>query len=166
MTNPTPIALAEIKRIADMLLEMCGDDEAALHDMVHGETNAFEALEAVHQSLSQDEELIEGITARMTTLNARLDRVKARKDAKRRAIGQILRAAGLKKAELVEATVSVRDGKPKLVIVDADAVPSEYTRTKKEPDKTAINKAFEDVAELPNWLVKSDPVDTITIRSK
>lgn len=166
MTNPTPIALAEIKRIADVLAEACGDDERAFVCMIEGETNAFEALEGVHQSLSQDEELIEGITARMTALNARLDRVKSRKEAKRKAIGLILRAAGLKKAELVEATVSVRDGKPKLVIVDADAVPSEYTRTKTEPDKTAINKAFEGAEDLPNWLVKSDPVDTITIRSR
>lgn len=166
MVAKMKVDLNKIRIIADWLLEQCGEDERALHDMVHSETNAFEALESVHQSLSMDEELIEGISARMTSLNARMDRVKARKDAKRRAIGQILRAAGLKNAELVEATVSVRDGKPKLVIVDADAVPSEYTRTKTEPDKTAINKAFEGAETVPNWLNRTDATDVITIRGR
>lgn len=160
------INLSAIRVIAQNLRAECGSDDQAFIDCIEGETNAFEALESVHQSLSQDEELIEGITARMAALNARLDRVKARKDAKRRAIGQILRAAGLKKAELVEATVSVRDGKPKLVIVDANAVPSEYTRTKTEPDKTAINKAFEGAEALPNWLQSQPAKDIISFRSK
>lgn len=162
----TPIELAEIKRIAEWLSETCGDDELAYVSMLEGETNTFEALELTHRSIQDDEELLEGIAKRQQELAARKSRIEARRDAKRKAMGQILRAAGLKKAELVEATVSVRDGKAKLVIVDGEAVPSAYTRTKTEPDKTAINKAFEDATELPNWLVKSDPVDTITIRSK
>jgi len=160
------VDLNEIRRIAEWLREACGDDDQAFIDMIEGETNAFEALEVVHRSLQGDDELITGIKARQAELASRLSRIEARKETKRKTIGMILRAAGLKKAELVEATVSIRDGKAKLIVGDADAIPDEYVRTKREADKKAINAAFEDAEELPNWLSRSDPQDVLTIRSK
>jgi hypothetical protein len=39
-----------------------------------------------------------------------------------------------------------------LDIIDVEAVPEEFVRIKKEPDKTAINKAYKDCELLPNWL--------------
>jgi hypothetical protein len=41
-----------------------------------------------------------------------------------------------------------------LDIIDVDAVPEEFVRVKKEPDKTAINKAYKDCELLPNWLTQ------------
>lgn len=162
----TPIELAEIKRIAEFLREACGDDELAYVSMLEGETNAFEALELTHRSIQADEELLEGIAKRQQELAARKSRIESRRDAKRKAMGQILRAAGLKRAELVEATVSVRDGKAKLVVNDPEAVPEEYTRVKREVDKASVNAAFADAESIPNWLSRSDPQDVISIRSK
>lgn len=162
----TPIQLAELTRIAEWLAAECGDDERAFADTLAGCTNVMEALEYTHQGLQRDEELILGIKARMTELNSRLQRVDARKDAKRKAIGQILRAAGLKKAELTEATVSVREGKPKLVVADKDAVPSEYQRVFKSPDMAAIKEAFAEADVKPNWLAMEPATDILTIRSK
>jgi hypothetical protein len=37
-------------------------------------------------------------------------------------------------------------------IIDVDAVPDEYLRIKKEPDKIAIKEAYKNADTLPNWL--------------
>lgn len=158
--------LPEMQRIAEWLREQCGDDEQAFADSLEGCTDTFEALEATHKSILSDEELIVGIKARKAELETRLSRIEARKDVKRKVIGKILRAVGLKKAELVEGTVSVRDGKPKLVVLDKDAVPEEYQRVTVAPDMTAIKTAFENVETLPNWIATQPATDVVMIRSK
>lgn len=160
------IRLDEIRRIAEWLAEVCEDDERLFADMTEAESPAQDLLEQVYDRIASDEELLAGIEERQEALSERKKRLEHRRDMNREAIGKILRAAGIKKAELVECTVSVRDGKAKLVVNDPDAVPAEYTRTKVEVDKTAINEAFAGVDELPNWLVRTEAHDVITIRGR
>lgn len=160
------IQATEIARIADQLALLCEDDERLYADMLEGETDLFRIVGKLHQQLASDSELIAGITARQSDLGDRKRRLADRTIATKAAIGQFLRAAMLPKIELAEATYSVRDGKPSLRIVDPEAVPSEYLKTKPEPDKTAINKAFDDADELPNWLVRDLPKDVVTARTK
>ena len=62
--------------------------------------------------------------------------------------------------------VEFREGKAKLVVADPEAVPFDFTRVKQEPDKTAINAAFENEEDLPNWLTREPATDIITQRSK
>lgn len=160
------IRLDEIRRIAEWLAEVCEDDERLFADMTEAESPAQDLLEQVYDRIASDEELLTGITARQIELAERKKRLEHRRDMNREAIGKILRAANIKKAELVECTVSVREGKAKLIVNDPDAVPAEYTRTKVEVDKKAINEAFADAEELPNWLVVSPATDVVSIRSK
>jgi hypothetical protein len=160
------IQLAEINRIAAELDTLCGDDELLFADMLHGETDLFEIVGKLHQRLAADQELVAGISERQAELVERKRRLMARIDATKATVGKFLRAAKLPKLELPEATYSVRDGKPKLEIVNADAVPEDLTRIKREPDKTAINAAFADADDLPNWLVRIGATDIITVRTK
>ncbi len=162
----TPIALAEVARIAALLADACGDDEQLFTDMLEGETDLFEIVGRLHQQIASDTEHLDGIAARKADLDARKARLSERVGASKAAIGRFLRAAGLPKIELAEATYSVRDGKPSLRIVDPEAVPFEFTRSKVEPDKTAINTAFADAEELPNWLTREEARDVVTQRSK
>lgn len=160
------IRLDEIRRIAEWLAEVCDDDERLFADYIEGETDVYAMLSQVYDRIASDEELLAGIKERQDALAERKKRLEHRRDMNREAIGKILRAAGIKKAELVECTVSVRDGKAKLVVNDPDAVPAEYTRTKVEVDKSLVNAAFADAEELPNWLMRSEPRDTVTIRGR
>jgi hypothetical protein len=162
----TPIALAEVARIAAILADACGDDEQLFTDMLEGETNLFEIVAKLHGQIASDTEILTGIAARRADLDARKARLSDRIAASKSAVGRFLRAAGLPKIELAEATYYVREGKPSLRIVDPDAVPFEYTRSKVEPDKTAINTAFADAEELPNWLTREEARDVVTQRNK
>ena len=51
--------------------------------------------------------------------------------------------ADLRKAELAGATLSIRNGTAKVVIIDEGLIPDQFMRIKKEPNKTAIKTAIE-----------------------
>ncbi len=160
------IELLEIARIADQLSVLCDDDDRLFLDMLEGETSLHSIIFKLHNQIALDEELVTGISERQTSLAERKRRLTDRIAASKAAIGQFLRAAHLPKIELDEATYSVRAGKPGLRIVDPEAVPPIYCRTKVEPDKPAINAAYEDKTELPNWLVREQAKDVVTARTK
>ena len=159
--------LAEIRRTADELDTLLGgDDERLFHDMIVGESDIDRVALRIWEQVARDSEMLVGISERKASLDDRKKRVEARRDAGKAFLGKLLRAAHLPKLELPEVTISVRDGKPSLKVVDPDAVPADLCRTKTEPDKTAINEAYADAKDLPNWLVRSEATDVVTARVK
>lgn len=161
-----PIQMAEIHRIAELLAPLCEDDDQLFADMVEGETDLHSIVTRIHNQIARDEEMLAGITERQANLAERKKRISDRVTVSKAAIGKFLRAAMLTKVELAEATYSVRGGKPTLRVVDPEAVPPAYCRTKVEPDKPAINAAYESKDDLPNWLVREPPLDVVTKRAK
>ena len=162
----SPIKLNEIARIAELLGALCDGDEVLFADMMEGESPAHDIISRIADAVALDQERLTGIKERAADIATRKARYETRIDAGKRAIGAVLRAAGLAKVELPEATWSVRDGKAKLIVIDPEAVPFDMTRVKQEPDKIAINAAYENAAALPNWLVREPATDIITQRSK
>ncbi len=160
------IQTAEIARIANALHEMCGDDERAYTDMLEGETDLHKLVDRLHDGIASDAGMVAGIKMRQGDLADRKSRIEARIEAQRGAVISLLQAGRVNKVELPEATYSLRDGKPKLSVLDDAAVPAEYQRTKVETDKTAINEAFADAVELPNWLSREAAKPVLTMRSK
>lgn len=162
----SPIKLNEISRYAEIMAEMCEGDDALFADMIEGSTDAHEIIQRISDAIATDQERLTGIKERAASLAERKARYEARISAGKQAIGAVLRSAKLPKVELPDATWSVRDGKAKLVVVDPDAVPFDLTRVKQEPDKAAINAAYADAEELPNWLTREPAADIITERRK
>lgn len=162
-----PFALAEIARTADELDQLLGgDDERLFHDMITGETDIDHIARRIYEQMARDEEMLVGITERANALKDRKARVEARRDHSKAFLGKLMRAGRLTKLELPEVTLSVRDGKPSLKVVDPKAVPDALCRIKSEPDKTAINAAYAQAQELPNWLVREPARDVVTARTK
>ncbi len=160
------VQINELRRIAEVLAPMCDGDDELLADMLEGCSDIDRMLARLYEQFARDGESVEGIKARMTALNERLHRIEARRENFKRAIGDVLTAGAIKKFELPEVTLSVRAGKPKLVITDKDAVPGEYQRATYAPDKTAINEAFADSETLPNWLTFEPAKPVVTARTK
>lgn len=163
-----PFDLGRIARAADELdMLLAGDDDERLfHDMLVGETDIDRIVLRIHEQIARDEEMLIGIKERESALRDRKQRITNRKDAGKALIGKVLRAGHLAKLELPEVTYSVRDGKPGLRVVDADAVPDDLQRIKREPDKAAINERFADAADLPNWLMREPAKDVVTGRAR
>lgn len=159
--------LSRIAAIADDLDKLLGgDDERLFHDMIVGESDIDRIVQRVHDQIARDEEMLVGITQRQENLAERKKRIEYRKNAAKAFIGKALRTARLTKLELPEVSYSVREGKASLTVVSPDAVPEELCRVKREPNKTAINEAYADKDELPNWLIRLAPMDVVTARTK
>lgn len=155
-----------IEEMAEQIAPMCDGDTDLLQDMLEGETDLISIVKRLHEQIARDEEMLVGIKERKASIADREKRIKARADKMKAQIGGLLRIAQLPKLELPEVTYSVREGKPSLVVVDAEAVPSQMLRVSYAPDKTAINEAFADATDLPNWLIREPASDIVTARKK
>lgn len=161
------IQTQEIARIAEVLRAMVGDDdERGWADAIEGETDLHKLVNRLHEGIASDSGMVAGIKMRQGDLADRKARIESRIEAQRGAVISLLQAGRVNKVELPEATYSLRDGKARLDIVSDDAVPEEYCTLIRKPVKAAINEAFADAAELPNWIVREPARPVLTMRAK
>ena len=128
--------------------ELAEDDVLRL-DMIEGETTALDILDKLIQAEREAKVLQEGITAEMDRLSKRMWRFVDRQRLIRKYIMQIMEAANLRKVERPAATVSIANGRPKVVIIDESLIPHAFTRTKTEIDKESIGKTLKAMGEVP-----------------
>lgn len=157
----------EIKRHIEFLLaaypEM-GEDETLRSDMIEGETDAFEFLSNLTRKIGEAKALTEGTDLYVKELRERTARVDRRIEGLRFLAFKIMESANLKKAELPEATLSIRNGVPKVVITDETALPDIAVRIKREPDKTRIKELLQEGPVAGACLSNAEP--TLSIRVK
>lgn len=149
------------------MVAMLPEDDAELRaDMLEAETDLFEMVSRLLAWIEEDEGSATALAKQIEDRKVRAARFASRIDHKRDMITALMDIAKLKKMGLPEATISKRTAKAKLGIVDEKAVPDAYQVTKKTPDKKAINDTYSEALILPNWLVRLDPEDILTVRRK
>jgi hypothetical protein len=102
---------------------------------------------------------------RMADIKARADRFARQEEALRSLAFSIMDVLGERKFALPDLTASIRPGQPSALIVDPDAVPDEYVKVTRAPDKAAI------LADLKQGVViagaeLSNSMPSLQIRSK
>lgn len=98
-------------------------------------------------------------------IKARQDRYKRRADSMRGTAFAIMDALGERRLELPDLTASIRAGTPSVIITDEAALPAEYIRITKAPDKAAI------LADLKQGVVVegaqlSNGIPSLAVRTK
>ena len=78
---------------------------------------------------------------------------------------QMLQLARLRKLELPAATLSLRNGTPRVIITDEAAIPDALCRFKREPDKAAIKTTIQDGGYVAGATL-SNAEETISIRTR
>jgi hypothetical protein len=154
-----------IRQITALLLECpeLAEDDVLRADMIEGETDAFKFLQDLEHKRQDACAMMDGIATRIDTLAQRSRRIDRREQAIRKMMHKILDAADLRKVELPEATISIRNGTPKVIIIEQNELPDYYIRIKREPDKTLIGAALKAGSTVPGAaLSNSEP--TISIR--
>lgn len=101
---------------------------------------------------------------RVKALGARMARFRTREQACRQTIAGILDALGIDKWKHAEGTVSLRPGRPGVVITNEAALPPELVRVTVTPDKAAI-KARLEAGEVVSGAELANGPPTLTIRS-
>ena len=140
------------------------EDEILRADMLEGSTDLNDFLRATERKRQEAVSMAEAIDINMEALNQRRNRFKHRDEALRSLMFKLLEWGNLKRVELPEATISIRAGTPRVVIVDEAAIPDALCRFRREPDKVKIKAALAD-GEV-NGAALSNAEPTISIRVK
>lgn len=138
------------------------DDEDLRADMLEGSTAAYDVLTRLVAIEREADAMAKAIASRVADLGARRTRADKRKDMARALMLRVMTAAGIQKAPLVEATVSVTKGRDSVEITDETALPDNVVRVVRTPDKTLIKEALAAGPVEGARLVSSGP--TISVR--
>ena len=161
----------DIKAVTDAIALLLRDnpeldeDEVLRADMIEGQTNAFDFLSDIVRKIGTTAAIATGTAEYIGELQERKARLERREYALRGLIAKVMNAANLTKAELAEATCSIRAGVPKVVIVNENEIPKEFLRIKTEPNKTTIRAALMAHEHVPGCAL-SNAEPTLAIHVK
>lgn len=159
------IDAAIIERIANEARSIDPEDEKFVLDHIEGTTDALEIADRLIAREAELTALTTANKARMQQLRERQARLNAGIAACRTALSKLLTAAGIRKLERPEATVSLRAVPPALIDGPVESLPPHCIRTKVEPDKARIKEALSAGEHLPGWSL-SNGGETISMRFK
>lgn len=141
MTAPFPTVLADMRALLLQFPEL-EDDEALRADMLEGATDFHGACSVLLNALQETATLHTALKARIKEMRERGERLEMRQESLRAMLFKIMEAGNLTKVALPEATLSIRNGPPRVVIIDEDDLPEQYVRVKREADKRGILEAL------------------------
>lgn len=150
--------------LRDTLSKLPDMDEETTRDTIEGETDLHGAIGNVVRLLTDTEVQVEGLTAIIEKMQARLKRYEDRRNFLRSAIEQAMVVGELKRLELSDCTLSIGNRAPCLVITDEAALPSEFWKMP-DPvlDKAKIKEALKDKKTVPGATLGNGSV-SLTIR--
>lgn len=155
----------EIRRLADSIREICGDDEDTFLDTLDGETDVVDVL----SKLIQERLEVLGYEATNKELaeqyKRRADKMATKADAINQQMKHLLNAMGVKKVNHALATVSITKPRWSVEVVDEAQVPTQLKVTTSKPDLRAIKKILDDGEPVPGCRPKVG-YEGITVRVK
>lgn len=156
-----------VREISDLLAVYpeLEEDENLRADTLEGETDINNVLARLVQERAAAYGMAEGIKIPAADLRERKARLERRGDGYGEAIERIMAAAGLPKVTLPNATISITQAAPSVVIEDEAAIPERFVRIKREIDKTALNAAVKAGEDIPGVTV-SNGGSRLTVRVK
>lgn len=151
--SPRRLELA-MSTAQQLLAELPEDDQLRL-DTIEGETEAFELMDRITESVLADETLAE-------LARARAKRLEERADHRRAIILQMLEALDMTKVQrpLYTASLSHRS---KPVVTNADALPDDFIRH--AVDLVALGKALR-AGQTVEGAELSNPMPSLTLRTR
>ena len=155
----------EIRRLADSIREICGDDDDTFLDTLDGETDVVDVL----SKLIQERLEVLGYEATNKELaeqyKRRADKMATKADAINQQMKHLLNAMGVKKVNHALATVSITKHSWSVEVVDEAQVPTQLKVTTSKPDLRAIKKILDDGEPVPGCRPKVG-YEGITVRIK
>ena len=101
------------------------DDQTFL-DTLEGISDLPELIQGLIRSSLEDEALISALKQRVEDMQARLSRLKDRFERKRELASWAMTNAEILKMQTADFTLSLRQGPPRLDVLDQEKVPAEY----------------------------------------
>lgn len=171
MKTPSPYQIEQalsawMSARARILSDDLASDEAALAEMLGPETgDVMDILQRLLRGAMHAKDMAEAAGDRIEEIQARRDRYRRRADTMRGVAFSIMDAIGERKIELPDVTATIAAGRQSVVITDEAAIPDQFVRTKREPDKAALLAALKVGYEIPG-AVLANGIDTLQLRTK
>ena len=124
-------------------------DDQFKQDILEGSTDFLDIMDRLIVNLHITNEYILGAKAARARIDDRITRHQAKSELVRRLMKRLMEVASIRKVVAPTGTVSIGNKAPSVEILDADLLPDEFVRIKREPNKTLIGeklKAGEDVS--------------------
>lgn len=142
------------------------EDEILRADMLDGETSIAEVMTELIRMGEDARAMRDATKTQLDNLKARGERFVRRVEFSRSLLGAILDAANLRKFELPEATIYLRNNPQQIVgEPNGDMLPDDLVKIERKPDKAKIKDALKTGRELPGLaLSNSPPSIVVTVR--
>jgi len=141
-------------------------DPTLLLNTIEGETNLAEACVVVLEQTHEDEILIEGLAAKIAELTIRKGRMEKSVESRRGIILMAMDKAGLHTIRSPLGTMSVRDVKPKLVVMDEAKIPARFWKPADPTiDRAAVKAALDANETIPGATLSNGGIG-LSIRIK
>lgn len=134
-----------IAQIRDHVEEIDPNDDDLLGDMLEGETDAADVLDALIADKQDADAMAAAIKAHIQELARRRSRMEARAASCKVAMQQLLELCHMRKWQRPLATVSLTARKPRRIVTDETAVPDDFAKWERKIDRTALQNADGDV---------------------
>jgi hypothetical protein len=154
--------LADINSLFSEYPELADDAELRA-DMLEGSTAAFDVLTRLVNIERDADSMSRAVAARISELQSRRAAAEKRKEAMRVLMLRVMRACGIQKAPLVEATVSISKGRDSVDVVDVNKLPKWAYVTERKPDKKAIMERLAAAKNVAGAALKTGE-DTVVVR--
>lgn len=156
--------VSSVANLAARIRDLCGDDDQAFLDTLEGHSDVTEAVRAVVRWMHEQQAASSSCKSLAATYSARVAMFDDREARARTALLRTLDELGVRSMPLPEATLSIVAGRVKVMgEPDADKLPDNLVRTKREPDKAAIRAALESGALVDGCSLSNTP-PTLMVR--
>ena len=145
-TTVSPRRLELAMSTAQQLLAELPEDDQLRLDTIEGETEAFELMDRITESVLADESLAE-------LARARAKRLEERADHRRAIILQMLEALEMTKLQRPLATLSISNGIRSPIVTNADELPRDFIR--EAVDMVALGKAMRAGQDVPGAVLRN-----------
>ncbi|MET3308073.1 siphovirus Gp157 family protein [Bradyrhizobium diazoefficiens] len=152
---------AEIERLIHDYPEIA-EDEVLRADMLDGETALSDVLTDLIRMGEDAKAMRDAAKSRQDDLKARAQRFDRRVEFTRALMLAILDAADLRKVELPEGTVFLRNN-PQQIVGEPDptTLPDDLVKVERKADKTKIKDALKAGRELPGLALSNSPPSVV-----
>lgn len=138
------------------------EDEVLRADMLDGETGISDVLTDLIRMGEDARALRDATKERQDELKARAERFGRRIEFTRSLIMAILEVADLRKVELPEATVYLRNNPPQIVgEPDGDKLPDDLVKIERKPNRTAIKDALKAGRVIDGLALSNSPPSVV-----
>jgi hypothetical protein len=133
-------------------------DEILRADMLDGETSISDVMTDLIRMGEDARAMREATKDQLANLKARGERFDRRLEFSRALMMSIMNAADLRKFELPEGTIFMRNNPQQIVgEVDGDKLPDDLVRIERKPDRTKIKEALKEGRALPGLALSNSP---------